>query len=125
MKRKHFLRIAAVFLVCLACCLPAIAAAAWDLSWLFGSSPSSAPKTLSVANLVPGQNLLSGDTTAYTFEAEDVFDCFYNGQGAASASLVDFELATDPADSGHGAVLSITLDNAAFSEKYSDPATFI
>ena len=125
MKRKHYLRIAVVYLVCLACCLPAIATAVVDVASLFGNSPSSAPKTLSVANLVPGQNLLTGSANAYTFEAEDVFDCFYNGQGAASASLVDFELATDPADSGHGAVLAVTLDNAAFSEKYSDPATFI
>ncbi len=71
----------------------------------------------------PGLNVFTGNSNAYTFEAENAIDRFSNSQYGTD-NLFTYDLADDPTGSGYGKMLRVTMDTDKYLTKY-DESTYV
>ena len=86
-----------------------------DVGGIFNPSPTVSLKSFNTSEVTPAVNILTGTKDAYTFDAEDVEEYFYNAD-YSTASQYTHTIETDEAK---GNVFAVTLDETEYNKSHS------
>ena len=97
-----------------------------DIGGIFNPSPTVSLKNFDTSEVTPGVNIFTGTKDAYTFDAEDVEEYFYNADRGTSSQYT-YTIETNEAK---GNVFAVTLDETEYTkhhtaEEISDHTTYM